>query len=160
MLSKRYKPTEVDHRTWLHVPSGTPWSTSIETQQVFEICKETSTHLYHVSSCIFTALQIGTCMCTVIKLSLITNNSLRDPMGNAAPNSDCLPLYEIALFFYCSYGLSHECRCDWHEHIPVVGSSLLLAFVCAIEAVFLVVLVPSSVEVIVSRKSYYIFYIR
>ena len=24
MLSKRYKSTEVDRRTWLHVPSGTP----------------------------------------------------------------------------------------------------------------------------------------
>ena len=27
MPSKRYKPTEVDPRCWLHVPSGTPWST-------------------------------------------------------------------------------------------------------------------------------------
>ena len=27
MLSKRYKSTEVDRRTWLHVPSGTHWST-------------------------------------------------------------------------------------------------------------------------------------
>ena len=26
MLSKRYESTEVDRRTWLHVPSGTPWS--------------------------------------------------------------------------------------------------------------------------------------
>ena len=37
MLSKRYKSTEVDRRTWLHVPSGTPWSTSSETHQVVEI---------------------------------------------------------------------------------------------------------------------------
>ena len=29
MLSKRYKSTEVDRRTWLHVPSGTPWSTEV-----------------------------------------------------------------------------------------------------------------------------------
>ena len=36
MLSKRYKPTEVDRRTWLHVPSGTPWSTSSDTHQVVE----------------------------------------------------------------------------------------------------------------------------
>ena len=28
MLSKRYESTEVDRRTWLHVPSGTLWSTS------------------------------------------------------------------------------------------------------------------------------------
>ena len=34
---KRYKSTEVDRRTWLHVPSGTPWSTSSDTHQVVEI---------------------------------------------------------------------------------------------------------------------------
>ena len=28
MSSKRYEATEVDRRTWLHVPSGTHWSTS------------------------------------------------------------------------------------------------------------------------------------
>ena len=37
MLSKRYKSTEVDCRTWLHVPSGTPWSTSSDTHQVVTI---------------------------------------------------------------------------------------------------------------------------
>ena len=37
MLSKRYKSTEVDCRTWLHVSSGTPWSTSSDTHQVVEI---------------------------------------------------------------------------------------------------------------------------
>ena len=46
MLSKRYEPTEVDRRTWLHVPSGTPWSTSSDTHQVIEKWKETSTYLY------------------------------------------------------------------------------------------------------------------
>ena len=39
MLSKRYKSTEVDRRTWLHVPSGTHWSTSSDTHQVVEIQK-------------------------------------------------------------------------------------------------------------------------
>ena len=34
---KRYESTEVDRRTWLHVPSGTPWSTSSDTRQVVEI---------------------------------------------------------------------------------------------------------------------------
>ena len=34
MLSKRYESTEVDRRTWLHVPSGTHWSTSSDTHQV------------------------------------------------------------------------------------------------------------------------------
>ena len=34
---KRYESTEVDRRTWLHVPSGTPWSTSSDTHQVVEI---------------------------------------------------------------------------------------------------------------------------
>ena len=31
MLSKRYESTEGDRRTWLHVPSGTRWSTSSDT---------------------------------------------------------------------------------------------------------------------------------
>ena len=34
MHSKRYESTEVDRRTWLHVPSGTPWSTSSDTHQI------------------------------------------------------------------------------------------------------------------------------
>ena len=43
MLSKRYKSTEVDR---LHMPSGTPWSTSSDTRQVVEIQKETSTQKF------------------------------------------------------------------------------------------------------------------
>ena len=39
MLSKRYESTKVDRRTWLHVPSGTPWSPSSDTHQVVEIKK-------------------------------------------------------------------------------------------------------------------------
>ena len=46
MLSKRLESTEVDRRTWLHVPSETPWSTSSDTHQVVEILKETSTKMY------------------------------------------------------------------------------------------------------------------
>ena len=34
---KRYESTEVDRRTWRHVPSGTLWSTSSDTHQVVEI---------------------------------------------------------------------------------------------------------------------------
>ena len=34
---KGYESTEVDRRTWLHVPSGTHWSTSSDTHQVVEI---------------------------------------------------------------------------------------------------------------------------
>ena len=34
---KRYESTAVDRRTWLHVPSGTLWSTSSDTHQVVEI---------------------------------------------------------------------------------------------------------------------------
>ena len=41
MLSKRFEPTEVDRRTWLHVHSGTLWSTSSDTHQVVGIQKET-----------------------------------------------------------------------------------------------------------------------
>ena len=37
MLSKRYESTEVEHRTWLHVPSGKLWSTSSDTNQVVEV---------------------------------------------------------------------------------------------------------------------------
>ena len=44
MLSKLYESTEVDRRTWLHVPSGTHWSTRSDTHQVVEI--ETSTKMY------------------------------------------------------------------------------------------------------------------
>ena len=37
MLSKRYESTEVERRTWLHVPSWKPWSTSSDTHQVVEV---------------------------------------------------------------------------------------------------------------------------
>ena len=46
MLYKHYESTEVDRRTWLHVLSGTLWSTSSNTHQVVEIQKETSTKMY------------------------------------------------------------------------------------------------------------------
>ena len=46
MLSKSYESTEVDRRTWLHVPSGTHWSTSSDTYHVVEIQIETSTKMY------------------------------------------------------------------------------------------------------------------
>ena len=36
-LQKMYKSTEVDRRTWLHVPSATPWSTISDTHQVLEM---------------------------------------------------------------------------------------------------------------------------
>ena len=43
MLSKRYKSTEVDLAVCVSV---TPWPTSNDTQQVVEICIETSTKMY------------------------------------------------------------------------------------------------------------------
>ena len=46
MLSKRDESTEVDRRTWLHVLSGTHWSTSSNTHQVVEIQIKTSTKMY------------------------------------------------------------------------------------------------------------------
>ena len=46
MLSKHYESTEVDRRSWLHVPSGTNWSTSSDTHQVVEIQIETFTMMY------------------------------------------------------------------------------------------------------------------
>ena len=39
ILSKRYEPTKVNLRTWLHLPSGTHWSTSSDTHEVVEIKK-------------------------------------------------------------------------------------------------------------------------
>ena len=48
MLSKRYESTEVDRTTWLHVPSGTHWSTSSDTHQVVEIWKKTSSKMYTI----------------------------------------------------------------------------------------------------------------
>ena len=49
MLSKRYKSTEVDCRTSLNVPSGTPWSTSCDTHQVVEIQQGTSTQMQKIT---------------------------------------------------------------------------------------------------------------
>ena len=34
---KRFESTEVDRRTWIHVPSGTLWFTSSDTRHVGEI---------------------------------------------------------------------------------------------------------------------------
>ena len=46
MHSKRYESTEVDRRTWLHVPSGTHWSTNSDIHQIVKIQIETSTKMY------------------------------------------------------------------------------------------------------------------
>ena len=46
ILSKRYESTGVDRRIWLHVPSGTHWSTSSDTHQVVKIQIMTSTKMY------------------------------------------------------------------------------------------------------------------
>ena len=56
MLSKRYESTEVDRRTWLHVPSGTHWSTSSDTHQVVEIKIETSTKMYTPRNDVYKAI--------------------------------------------------------------------------------------------------------
>ena len=55
MLSKRYKSTEVDRRIWVHVPSGTPWSTSSDTDQVVEsILSAIYVHIYKYTKAIVT----------------------------------------------------------------------------------------------------------
>ena len=46
MLSKLHESTDVDRRTWSHVPSGTHWSTSSDTHPAAEIQKETSTKMH------------------------------------------------------------------------------------------------------------------
>ena len=38
--------TEVDRKTWLHVPFETYWSTSSDTHQVVEIYENTSSKMY------------------------------------------------------------------------------------------------------------------
>ena len=48
MLSKRYEPTEVGRRSWLHVLSGIPWSTSNDTHQEVKIWNETSYYIVYV----------------------------------------------------------------------------------------------------------------
>ena len=40
ILSKRYESTEVNRRTWIHVPSGTHWSIGSDTHQVVDIQME------------------------------------------------------------------------------------------------------------------------
>ena len=45
MLYRRHESTKIHHRTWLHVPSGTHWSTSIDSYQVVEIQIETCTKM-------------------------------------------------------------------------------------------------------------------
>ena len=47
MLSKHYECTEADRRTWLHVPSGTPFSTSSDIYQVVKTLKETLLRCIH-----------------------------------------------------------------------------------------------------------------
>ena len=40
VLSKRCESSEVNRKTWLHVPSGTLWSTSSDTHQEVDIYKK------------------------------------------------------------------------------------------------------------------------
>ena len=50
MLSKRYESTEVDRRTWLHVPWGTLRSTSSDTHEVVEIWRGLYSDVYTILS--------------------------------------------------------------------------------------------------------------
>ena len=45
---KRYESTEEDSRTWLQVPSWTPWSTSSDTHQVVEIKRDFYLDVYTI----------------------------------------------------------------------------------------------------------------
>ena len=60
MLSWRDESTEVDRRTWQHVPSRTLLSTSNDSHQVVEIQKETSTKMY-------TPFELLTCIQAFLK---------------------------------------------------------------------------------------------
>ena len=66
MLSKRYESFEVNRRIWLHVPSGTPRSTSSDTHQVVEI----KTTLHRRIRCAGDSIRI------IIKTNLINLRSL------------------------------------------------------------------------------------
>ena len=46
MLSKRFKSIEVDRRTWLHVPSGTHWSTRSDPHQVERLLLKANMNSY------------------------------------------------------------------------------------------------------------------
>ena len=51
MLSKRYESNECECRTWIHLPSGTQWSTSSDILQVWNIKKKLLLRcLYHFKS--------------------------------------------------------------------------------------------------------------
>ena len=64
MLSKHNEATEVDCRTWLHVSSGTHWSTSSDTYQVGVTYKVTSPKMYK-SNWVFLTLYRIECEGTV-----------------------------------------------------------------------------------------------
>ena len=49
MLSKRYESTEVERRTWLHVPSENLWSISRDTHQAVEVM--CASQIYEGSIC-------------------------------------------------------------------------------------------------------------
>ena len=66
MLSKGYESTEVDCRTWLHVPSGTHWSTSSDTHQVVEIQIETSTKMYTLFLIYWNTLSVRPSVCKLM----------------------------------------------------------------------------------------------
>ena len=66
---KRYESTEVDRRTWLHVPSVTLWSTSSDTHQGVEIKKVISTKMNVYTILDWISLTIGTiCAFRVLNL--------------------------------------------------------------------------------------------
>ena len=48
MFSKHYESTEVDRRTWLHVPLGPHWSTSSDIHQVVEIPRYFYLDVYNI----------------------------------------------------------------------------------------------------------------
>ena len=45
---KRYDSTEVERRTWLHVPSGTPWSTSSDSPSSWNMNRDFYLDVYTI----------------------------------------------------------------------------------------------------------------
>ena len=65
MLSKRYKSTEVDRRTWLHVPSETHWSTSILFIYLFNTLFQEGDEISYKLFLLAVLIIITTTICTI-----------------------------------------------------------------------------------------------
>ena len=140
--------TEVDCRTWLHVPSGTLWSTSSDTHQVVEtegICKQvprsTSVESKHFES-IFCAKIDWNCKLKFVGL-------LHHPMWLTLVSALFGHLFSILFFVWlrsltriqypkCAHGLycelnpNQNCVYIWVEVSFYIKRGLSLRLICCL----------------------------